>query len=144
MERVANPGEGKRQREDRKLDIKVMFCVCVGCWYMICCRLWDIEVDGSRGKRLRLRCSTDYSGGSRRRCCEKDFSPSSQQRKITAKVERTTTGIIRTTHLVRRAIDQTRRRRLHVPISVSIPQGLMKEPKRTSLTTAVPGVRYSG
>lgn len=38
MDRVMNLGEGRRQSEDRKLDVKVMFYFCAGCWYRICCR----------------------------------------------------------------------------------------------------------
>ena len=30
-DRVMNPGEGREQGEDRKLDVKVMFCFCARC-----------------------------------------------------------------------------------------------------------------
>ena len=69
-------------------------------------------------------------------------------------VRRTTTGIIRTAHLVRRAADQTHRRRLYVADSGNMKsyiispvigsQDLTKEPGRTFLITVVPGAIYSG
>lgn len=41
MDRAVNLGEGRRKSQDRKLDIKVMFCVC---WVLVHVMLQVVEI----------------------------------------------------------------------------------------------------
>ena len=63
---------------------------------------------------FKMSYCTHHSGSTRWGCCKKNLSPSSPRWKIITMVRRTTTGIIRAAHLVRRAADQTHRRWLYV------------------------------